>query len=214
MAKSGIETKKYLGVGLTQLKKYALEVKQNANNRHQLALDLWDSGFHDAKILATYIDDPKKVLKDQIIKQITDIDYWDLGDKLVTNIVLKTKHIKYFINKWKNSDNPWIRRSAFVLLAEYAYRDKNSDPEFLKPFLTEIEEKIYKEENWVKEGMLYAVMYIGSRSKKLNKLCIDLGKRLKDIKIDYGETKCETPKIIKHMTKDHTQKRIESFYNS
>ena len=62
--------------------------------------------------------------------------------------------------------------------------------------------------------MLYAIMYIGGRTKELNEKCIKLGRKLADIKIDYGDTQCETPKILKHMKKEHTKKRIETFYKS
>ena len=172
------------------------------------------SGFHDARILSTYIEDPKKVTKEQIDNQMKDIDYWDLGDKLATNIVLKTNFVKYFIDKWKNSQNAWYRRTAFILLAEYAYKDKNSDPEYLESFLKEIEKNVRNEGNWVQEGMLYAIMYIGGRTKELNHKCVEFGKRLADIKIDYGDTQCEIPKILKHMTKDHTEKRIVTYYKS
>ena len=65
----------FAAVGLTQLKKYAPEVKRNSKDRHQLVLDLWASGFHDARILATYIEDPKKVVKEQIDNLMKDIDY-------------------------------------------------------------------------------------------------------------------------------------------
>ncbi len=208
----GLDIKTYLGVGLTKLRKYAPEVKRNSKDRHQLAIDLWATSFHDAKILATYIEDPKKVTRDQIDDQIKDIDYWDLGDKLVTNVVLKTEFVKYFINKWKDSKNTWYQRFAFILLAEYAYKDKNSDIKFLKLFLNEIEDKIRNEENWVQEAMLYTIMDIGGRTKELNEKYIELGRKLADIEIDYGDTQCETPKILKHMIKEHRQKRIETFY--
>lgn len=62
--------------------------------------------------------------------------------------------------------------------------------------------------------MLYAIMYIGGRTKELNEKCVEFWKRLADIKIDYGDTQCETLKILKHMTKDHTQKRISAYYKS
>ena len=186
----------------------------NAKDKHQLALDLWATGIREARLLATYIDDPKKVTKQQIENQMKDIDYWDLGDKLATNIILKTKFVKYYVGKWRNVENYWYRRVAWILLAEYAYKDKNFDAKYLESFLKEIEDNIRKEENWVQEAMLYAVMYIGGRTKELNEKCIRLGKRISDIDIDYGNTQCETPKIILHMTKPHTQKRIETYYKN
>jgi 3-methyladenine DNA glycosylase AlkD len=57
MARFGIETKNVYGISIPDLRKLAKEIGMN----HQLALKLWDSGIHEAMLLACFVDDPEKV---------------------------------------------------------------------------------------------------------------------------------------------------------
>ncbi len=56
------------GIGLTQLRKLAKKVGRN----HELALELWDSGVYDAKVVGTLIDEPKKMTREQAEAQVED----------------------------------------------------------------------------------------------------------------------------------------------
>ena len=57
MARYGIQTKDTLGISIWELRKIAKEIGTD----HALAGQLWDSGIHEARILASYVDDPKQV---------------------------------------------------------------------------------------------------------------------------------------------------------
>jgi hypothetical protein len=52
---------KTFGLGLTQLRKLAKKVGRD----HQLAKELWQSDYYDAKIISLLIDDPKKLTPEQ-----------------------------------------------------------------------------------------------------------------------------------------------------
>ena len=45
---------------------------------HALALQLWNSGIHEARILASYIADPQQMSEAQIEKWVADFDSWDV----------------------------------------------------------------------------------------------------------------------------------------
>ncbi len=57
MARFGIDSSKALGTPLPELRKIAKSIKKD----HDLALALWDTGIHEARIIASLIDDPAKV---------------------------------------------------------------------------------------------------------------------------------------------------------
>ena len=52
---------KSFGIGLTQLRKLA----KKAGRDHKLALQLWKSDNHDARIVGLLIDEPKKITREQ-----------------------------------------------------------------------------------------------------------------------------------------------------
>ena len=59
MARYGINTNGTLGVPVPVIRALA----KAAGRDHALALELWDSGVHEARILATIVDDPARVTK-------------------------------------------------------------------------------------------------------------------------------------------------------
>ena len=74
MARFGITGKNILGgPNIPTLRKMAKEIKkEEGENCHKIAQELWQSGIHEAKILASMIDDPKKVTARQMDAWIKD----------------------------------------------------------------------------------------------------------------------------------------------
>ena len=68
MARYGINTEKAVGVSMVWLRKKA----RSLGKEHRLALDLWDSEVHEARILATLIDEPELVSRPQMAEN----DFW------------------------------------------------------------------------------------------------------------------------------------------
>ena len=62
MARYGISTAGTLGVSIPELRRLAREIGRD----HSLALELWDSGVHEARILAPLIDVPSVVTEEQL----------------------------------------------------------------------------------------------------------------------------------------------------
>ena len=63
MKRFGIVTKKAFGISAPVLKQFAKEIKKQTENRHQLAIELWETGFHEARIIAYLIDNQRKLPK-------------------------------------------------------------------------------------------------------------------------------------------------------
>src|SRR5438445_13086771 len=77
MASFGIRPAQALGVSIPTLRKMAKEIGRN----HALALALWDSGIYEARILASMIDEPKRVSAQQREEWVNDFDSWDVCDQ-------------------------------------------------------------------------------------------------------------------------------------
>ncbi|MCX6724834.1 MAG: DNA alkylation repair protein, partial [Candidatus Shapirobacteria bacterium] len=89
MARFGINPNKTFGVGIPVLRKMAKEIGKN----HKLALELWDSGIHEARILGGYIDEPEKVTEKQMEKWVADFDSWDVCDQVCSSLFDKTSFV-------------------------------------------------------------------------------------------------------------------------
>ncbi len=62
MARFGINSKNTLGVPVPAVRALASEIGRS----HQLALELWRSGIHEARLLAGFIDEPAAVTPSQM----------------------------------------------------------------------------------------------------------------------------------------------------
>ena len=70
MARYGINTEKRLGVQIPELRQLAKETGKN----HQIALELWQTGIAEARILAAMTDEPEKVTEQQMENWVKDIN--------------------------------------------------------------------------------------------------------------------------------------------
>jgi len=76
MARFGIVAKNVYGVAKPKID----ELARRIGTDHELALKLWDTGVHDARILAGMIDEPEKVTAAQMNRWVRDFDNWDVCD--------------------------------------------------------------------------------------------------------------------------------------
>ncbi len=85
MARFGLTGRRY-GVKVPVLRKMAREIGKH----HTLALELWETGIAEARILASMIDDPKQVTPKQMDRWVQDFDAWDVCDQACMNLFDKT----------------------------------------------------------------------------------------------------------------------------
>lgn len=91
MARFGIVTKKAFGVSAPVLKSLAKEIKKSSENSHALALELWETGIYEARIIAYLIDDPRKVSEKQMDDWAEDFDNWAICDGACGHLFCKTE---------------------------------------------------------------------------------------------------------------------------
>ena len=88
MARYGINPNNNLGISIYNLRLFAKEIGTN----HELALQLWASGIHDARLLAVFIEDPARITEEQMDSWASDFDSWDICDQACTSLFDITPH--------------------------------------------------------------------------------------------------------------------------
>ena len=174
MARFGINTEQAFGVSMAAMR--PLERKYQRN--HDLAAALWDSGYHEARILAALIDDPKAVTRGQMDAWAADFNSWDLCDQACMKLFARTPFVAEKVAKWAKDRREFVRRAAFATIAGYTVHAKTApDSEFL-PFLAIIETSATDERNFVRKAVNWALRQIGKRSTGLHRPALALAKRL------------------------------------
>lgn len=164
-----------LGVSLVDLRRMARGVKD-----HDLALRLWDSGVHEARLLASMVDDPQQVTVAQMNAWVDDFDSWDICDQVTDNLFLYTEGILDLIPEWAKRDEEFVRRAAFATMAAIAWHGKEFSDETVAAFLPLIEEKADDPRNFVKKAVNWALRNIGKRRPNLRQQAVDCARRLSE----------------------------------
>src|ERR1700730_1482414 len=96
MARFGIRPAQALGISIPTLRKMAKVIGRN----QALALALWDSGIHEARILASMIAEPQLVSAELMEVWVNDFDAWDVCDQVCGNLFDKTPYAYQKAVKW------------------------------------------------------------------------------------------------------------------
>lgn len=203
MAKFGIKPKaEVFGIPIPEVRKIAKIIKKD----HKLALQLFDSGIHEAKILAGLVAKPEKLTEKQIAKWIKAFDSWDVVDQICMNLFDKSKIAIRKIPDFAKKKAEFEKRTAFSLMAALAVHDKKmSDKDFIK-FFPLIKRAALDERNFVKKAVNWALRGIGKRNKNLNKEAIKLA-----ILLRAGQAKSEKwigGNALLELTSPAVQKRL------
>lgn len=206
MTRFGINPANTLGVPIPIIRKIAKEIGPD----HLLAQNLWASKIHEARILASMIDDPNKVTKRQMEKWVKDFDSWDLCDQCCSNLFDKTAHAFQMAHKWSSRREEFVKRAAFALIAALAVHDKNSTNAQFLGFLPIIERESTDERNFVRKATNWALRQIGKRNLRLNLLALKTARRIQ--KKNSKSARWIASDAIRELTSDSVQKKLRANY--
>jgi 3-methyladenine DNA glycosylase AlkD len=204
MARYGIKTDSALGASMPALRKMARELSRD----HELALDLWTTGIHEARILACLVDDPVRVTKKQMETWVKDFDSWDVCDQVCMNLFDKTPFAYEKALEWSSRRAEFVKRAGFAMMAALAVHDKQAADEAFRPFLAVIVRQSTDDRNFVRKAVNWALRSIGKRNLGLNKKAVATAKSIQ--KVDSRTARWIAADAIRELTSDRIQKKLVS----
>jgi 3-methyladenine DNA glycosylase AlkD len=154
------------------------QVAKRVGKDHALAAELWETGWHEARLLAAFVDDPKLVTRQQMDRWCRDFDNWGVCDTVCFKLFDQTPHAFAKVAQWARRRKEFEKRAAFALLASLALHDKKSDDTPFLKCLPLIEGAASDERNFVKKGVSWALRGVGHRSTALHTAALALARRL------------------------------------
>ncbi len=179
MKRFGIVTKKAFGISAPILKNLAGEIKKQTENRHALALELWTTEIHEARIIAYLIDDAEKVDEKQMDDWVRDFDNWAICDSTCGKLFCKTVFAYQKAFEWSESEKEFVKRAGIVLMAQLAVHDKRAANERIAKFLPVLEKHSGDERNFIKKAVSWSLRQIGKRNLELNKFAVETAGRIR-----------------------------------
>jgi len=202
MARFGINPANTYGVSVPVLRKMARETGRD----HELALALWASGIHEARLLACFIDRPDMVTEAQMEGWVKDFDSWDICDQCCSNLFDRTPVAHEKAVAWCEREEEFVRRAGFVLMAALSVHDKKASDEAFLRFLPLIKEYATDQRNFVKKAVNWALRQIGKRNRKLNGAALKTAEEIK--KIDSRSARWIASDAIRELSSDAVQKKL------
>jgi len=174
MARFAIRSDKAFGVSMATMKPLAKRLRPN----HELAKQLWKSGWHEARILAALIDDPGLVTATQMNVWARDFDNWAVCDTTCFALFDRSPLAWKAITRWAVSPREFVKRAAFALMASVALHDRKAPDAAFLALLPMIERGASDDRNFVKKGVNWALRSVGQRSPALHTAALALARRL------------------------------------
>ena len=175
MHRVGINPRGTLGVQIPKLQKLARRIGVD----HALALDLWATGVHEARILAAMVDDPAQLTEEQMDRWAQAFDSWDVCDQVSKYLFGRSPLAYEKAKEWAGHGGQFVKRASFALMADLAVNDKSTPDEPFLEFLQLAEREAGDDRNYVKKSVNWAVRQIGKRNKALNQAALASAKRIK-----------------------------------
>jgi len=178
MARFGIRPQtRVLGISMVALRRLARELGRD----HALAGELWRSGIHEARLLATIVDEPTSVTEAQAERWVRTLDSWDICDQLCGNLLWRRPFAVAKAVEWSERDAEFVKRAGFALMASLAVHDKAAPDGTFERFLPVIRREATDDRNFVKKAVNWALRQIGKRNQRLREKAIAAAERIAKI---------------------------------
>jgi 3-methyladenine DNA glycosylase AlkD len=170
----GITANKAFGVSVANIQVLA----KRLGCSHELALALWKTGWYEARMLTSFVDEPARITPAQMDRWCRDFDNWGICDTVCFHLFDRTPHAWDKVAEWHDKRDEFVKRAAFALIAGLSLHDKQSGDEPFIQSLRFIERAADDERNFVKKGVSWALRVLGRRTAALNAAAVDVSRRL------------------------------------
>jgi len=202
MAYFGVHAPKAYGISAPVLHLLAKQVGKD----HRLARELWTTGIHEARILATLIGESEKVTAAEMERWVRDFDSWDVVDAACCYLYTHAKPAWNKAAAWSRRREEFVKRASFSLVAYLSYKDKTApDARFVR-FLRVIEREAHDERNFVKKAMNWALRNIGKRNVRLNREAIRAAERIR--RQDSSAARWIAADALRELKSDAVERRL------
>lgn len=202
MARFGINPQNTLGIGIPRLRSMA----KRLGDDHKLALELWASGIHEARLLAGFIDDPAMVTDEQMEAWAAEFDSWDVVDQVCSNLFDQTPFAYAKAVEWSGRKEEFVKRAGFVLIASLSVHDKAAPDKKFQRFFPIIKREASDERNFVKKAVNWALRQIGKRNAALNMAAIRLANDIQ--RIDSRSARWIAADALRELTSENVKRRL------
>ena len=174
MARYGIVARKAFGVSVADIRALAKRLGRDP----KLAAILWTTGYLEARMLSSFVNDPAAVTSAEMDRHVRDFDNWAICDTVCFHLWDKSPLAWRKIRQWSMHRDEFVKRAAYALIASIALHDKKAPNALFVKSLRLVELGAYDDRNFVKKAVSWALRGVAKRDPKLKRAALVLARRL------------------------------------
>lgn len=176
------------------------QLRKKIGTDQALAEQLWKTGNHDARTLATMIAEPAGMSAATLNAWVKEADNRGIA-AAISNVAAEAPSGRARMERWTASRDEMVACAGWHTLASLARQDNGLPDDYFAGYLEAIEAKIHTGKHWAKHAMNNALISIGARNPTLRKKAVAAAKRIGKVEVNHGETGCKTPDAVAYIAK-------------
>ena len=182
------------GVSYAALGKLAKPIKTD----HALARQLWDTGNHDARVMALRVADPAALDESLARRWLGDVGNYILAEGL-GGLCAQTRHARTLSDDWRDDPGEWPASVGWFIVTCTAEDSQVWSVKELQGLLDQIEAEIALRPNRVRHEMNGAMIVMALRDAQLRSSVLAAARRIGPVEVDHGQTGCKTPEVAPYV---------------
>jgi 3-methyladenine DNA glycosylase AlkD len=183
------------GVNYGDLKPLVKKIGRNQD----VAAALWSSGIHDARLVATMIAEPEKMTRAQVESWLDDCTNYPITDA-VAGVAAQMPGSLEMARAWIEREGEWITSAGWNVVAVNGSKGRLTEQD-VDGMLEKIERAIHTQPNRTRHAMNNVLIGIGGSIRSLTPRALAVAKAIGTVKVDHGETGCQTPDAAVYIAK-------------
>jgi 3-methyladenine DNA glycosylase AlkD len=161
---------------------------------HALAVRLWDTGMHDARVLATKVADPARLTKATLAAWLKGCTNYVITDA-VSGTAARVPGVLPQALTWTTRRREWTSAAGWSVLAILSMRG-DIETALAVELIARVEANIHASPNRTRYSMNNALIAIGGSMPTMHDRAIAAARSIGLVQVDHGETGCRTPDAV------------------
>ena len=176
---------------------------------HALALRLWKTVLHDARVLGTKVADPARLTRATLTAWLQACTNYVIMDA-VAGTAARVPSILPVATAWTTARREWTSAAGWSVIAMLSMRG-DIDDALAADLIARVETNIHASQNRTRYSMNNALIAMGGSMPAVRDRALAAARSIGVVHVDHGETGCRTPDavaMIGRMVAHQAAKRI------
>jgi len=161
---------------------------------HALAVRLWDTGMHDARVVATKVADPARLTKATLAAWLKGCTNYVITDA-VAGTAARVPNVLPSALAWTTRREEWVSAAGWSVIAILSMRGEINEAPATE-LIARIKAEIHCAPNRTRYSMNNALIAIGGSMPTMHDRAIAAARSIGLVHVDHGETGCRTPDAV------------------